>query len=80
MQRRTPSTDSHFLFPVQPLKSPFESRIYYMPLYVAEACYKYNNRKNKNVFGTFLKGCFTWTAVIHFFQLPGIRFSREWAF
>ena len=31
---------------------------HYMPLYVAEACYKYNNRKNENVFGTFLKGCF----------------------
>ena len=33
-------------------------RKHYMPLYVAEACYKYNNRKNKNVFGTFLKECF----------------------
>ena len=31
---------------------------HYMPLYVAEACYKYNNRKNENVFGTFLEGCF----------------------
>ena len=31
---------------------------HYMPLYVAEACYKYNNRKNENVFGSFLKGCF----------------------
>ena len=29
-------------------------RKHYMPLYVAEACYKYNNRKNENVFGTFL--------------------------
>ena len=33
-------------------------RKHYMPLYVAEACYKYNNRKNDNVFGTFLEGCF----------------------
>ncbi len=33
-------------------------RKHYMPLYVAEACYKYNNRKNNNVFGTFLEGCF----------------------
>ncbi len=34
-------------------------RKHYMPLYVAEACYKYNNRKNENAFGTFLEGCFT---------------------
>lgn len=30
----------------------------FTPLYVAEACYKYNNRKNKRTFDTFLKGCF----------------------
>lgn len=30
----------------------------FLPLYVAEACYKYNNRKNKDVFGTFIRGCF----------------------
>ena len=33
-------------------------RKHYMPLYVAEACYKYNNRKNENVFEAFLKECF----------------------
>ena len=30
----------------------------YTPFYVAEACYKYNNRKNKRTFDTFMKGCF----------------------
>ena len=30
----------------------------FMPLFVAETCYKYNNRKNDNMFGTFLSGCF----------------------
>ena len=30
----------------------------YMPLYVAEAGWKYNNRHNGNAFGSFLKGCF----------------------
>ena len=30
----------------------------YTPLYVAEACYKYNNRKNKRAFETFMRGCF----------------------
>ena len=30
----------------------------FMPLFVAETCYKYNNRKNDNMFGTFLQGCF----------------------
>ena len=29
----------------------------YMPLYIAEACYKYNNRNTKNVFDKFLVGC-----------------------
>ena len=29
-----------------------------MPLYIAEACWKYNKRESKNAFGTFLKGCF----------------------
>lgn len=28
------------------------------PLFVAEACWKYNNRKNKNAFGSFVRGCF----------------------
>jgi transposase-like protein len=28
------------------------------PLFVAEACWKYNNRKNDNAFGTFVRGCF----------------------
>ena len=27
-------------------------------LYVAEACYKYNHRKTKNMFDVFLKQCF----------------------
>ena len=30
----------------------------YIPLYVAEACYKYNHRKTENIFDVFLKGCF----------------------
>ena len=30
----------------------------FTPLYVAEACYKYNNRKNKRTFETFVTGCF----------------------
>ncbi len=30
----------------------------FTPLYVAEACYKYNNRKNKRAFDSFVKGCF----------------------
>ena len=30
----------------------------FTPLYVAEACYKYNNRRVKDVFSKFLKGCF----------------------
>ena len=30
----------------------------FTPLYVAEACYKYNNRKNKRGFESFVKGCF----------------------
>ncbi len=29
-----------------------------MPLFVAETCYKYNNRKNDNTFGAFIRGCF----------------------
>ncbi len=28
------------------------------PLFVAEACWKYNNRENENAFGTFMRGCF----------------------
>ena len=30
----------------------------YMPLYIAEAAWKYNNRGNDNVFGSFMQGCF----------------------
>lgn len=30
----------------------------FMPLYIAEACYKYNNRRTKNLFEKFLTGCF----------------------
>ena len=30
----------------------------YALLYVAEACYKYNQRENDNAFGTFVRGCF----------------------
>ncbi|MCY3789045.1 MAG: IS1595 family transposase [Gemmatimonadetes bacterium] len=30
----------------------------YTPLYVAETSWKYNERKNPNTFGTFLRGCF----------------------
>lgn len=29
----------------------------YMPLFVAEACWKYNERKNPDAFGAFLRGC-----------------------
>ena len=29
-----------------------------MPLYVAESCWKYNQRKNEDAFGTFMRGCF----------------------
>ena len=31
---------------------------HYTPLYVAEACYKYNHRKDDNAFGSFINGCF----------------------
>jgi len=30
----------------------------YTPMYVAESCWKYNNRANDNAFGTFFRGCF----------------------
>ncbi len=30
----------------------------YMPLYIAETAWKYNERKNPNAFGSFLRGCF----------------------
>ena len=30
----------------------------YIYLYIAETCWKYNNRKNDNLFGTFMQGCF----------------------
>ncbi len=30
-----------------------------MPLYVAEACWKYNHRKDETPFDAFVKGCFT---------------------
>ncbi len=30
----------------------------YMPLYVAEACWKYNNRKSGNALGGFMRECF----------------------
>ena len=30
----------------------------YTPLYVAEASWKYNQRRNENAFGTFINGCF----------------------
>ena len=29
-----------------------------MPLYIAEACWKYNKRRDTNAFGTFMLGCF----------------------
>ena len=31
---------------------------HYTPLYVGEACWKYNNRKSANDFDKFLVGCF----------------------
>ena len=30
----------------------------FTPLYVAEACWKYNRRKDANAFGSFIRGCF----------------------
>ena len=33
-------------------------KVQYMPLYVAEAVWKYNNRKRENFFDFFVKGCF----------------------
>lgn len=30
----------------------------YTPMYIAESCWKYNNRANDNAFGTFFRGCF----------------------
>ena len=30
----------------------------FMPLFIGEACWKYNQRKNPDAFGTFMKGCF----------------------
>ena len=30
----------------------------YMPLFIAETSWKYNERKNPDVFGTFLRGVF----------------------
>ena len=30
----------------------------FLPLYVAEACWKYNTRHDEDGFGTFLRGCF----------------------
>jgi len=30
----------------------------HMPLYIAESCWKYNNRKNDDAFSTFLRGMF----------------------
>lgn len=31
----------------------------FMPLYVAEACWKYNHRKMPDLFDVFIRGCFT---------------------
>ncbi len=31
---------------------------HYTPLYIAEACWKYNHRKDDNSFGLFMRGCF----------------------
>ena len=33
-------------------------RKHYIPLYVGEACWKYNERNNRRAFGSFLAGCF----------------------
>ncbi len=30
----------------------------YIPLYICETAWKYNNRENDNAFGTFMRGCF----------------------
>ena len=34
-------------------------RMQFLQLYVAEACWKYNNRKKEELFDRFVKGCFT---------------------
>lgn len=31
---------------------------HFTPLYVAETCWKYNNRKNEHAFDSFMRGCF----------------------
>lgn len=31
---------------------------HYMPLFIAEACWKHNQRRNPDAFGTFMRGCF----------------------
>ena len=33
-------------------------KVTFLPLYIAEACYKYNNRKREDGFDYFVKGCF----------------------
>ena len=33
-------------------------KVAFLPLYLAEACWKYNNRKQKGIFDHFVKGCF----------------------
>ena len=34
-------------------------KVQFMPLYIAEACWKYNNRKRKDIFDFFVEGCFS---------------------
>ena len=36
----------------------YHYRKQYTPLYVAEACYKYNHRKTRNLLDVFIRGCF----------------------
>ncbi len=38
--------------------SPDSTDKTYTPLYVAEACWKYNHRKDDNAFGSFMRECF----------------------
>jgi hypothetical protein len=35
----------------------FGAVIQYLPLYVAEFSFRYNNRKNEDIFGAAIQGC-----------------------
>ena len=35
-----------------------KTKVKFMPLYAAEACWKYNCRRTMNIFDVFIRGCF----------------------